>query len=184
MLYKMLAIERTWQQSPGVGRKPRQVFITQSRVLAVKAEEHFTELMSSFIAIVYSPDELRTMGKDAEQEIEFVDQDDDNQWRSDLPERFSELSDQHFPLFITYDRVRMFGFSSIQPHHFVNSSVQCFRKTSGETTTTMASLSPTSMSSEMKRHPPQVQRRLGNLGCVRDPGVRHSGETLFPMENF
>jgi len=108
MLFKMLARQRTWQQYPDIGPKPRQVFITQSRVLATKVEEYFAKLMWALEAAAYSPEELRKMDKDIEQEIDFVDQDDNEQWRSDLPERFSELSDEHFPLFITYDRVRLF----------------------------------------------------------------------------
>ena len=107
MLFKMLAIQRTWQQYPDMGPKPRQVFITQSRVLASKVEEYFVKLMSSLETATYSPEELRKREKDVEQEIEFVDQDDNQQWRSDLPDRFSELADEHFPLFITYDRVRI-----------------------------------------------------------------------------
>jgi len=111
MLFKMLAIQRTWQQHPDMGPKPRQVFITQSRVLAMKVEEYFVKLMSSLEAAEYSPEELRVLERDVEQEIEFVDQDDNKRWRSDLPEKFSELLDEHFPLFITYDRVRI-SFSS------------------------------------------------------------------------
>lgn len=109
MLFKMLARQRTWQQYPDIGPKPRQVFVTQSRVLATKVEEYFAKLMWALEAAAYSPEELRMMDKDIEQEIDFIDQDDNEQWRSDLPERFSELSDEHFPLFITYDRVRFFG---------------------------------------------------------------------------
>ena len=44
--------------------------------------------------------------KDVEQASKLVNQDDNDKWRSDLPERFSELRDEHFPLFITYDLVR------------------------------------------------------------------------------
>ena len=112
MLFKMLAIQRTWQQYPDMGPKPRQVFVTQSRVLASKVEEYFTKLLSSLEAAGYSPEELRAREKDVEQEIEYVDQDDNQQWRSDLPERFSELADEHFPLFITYDRVRISSYSN------------------------------------------------------------------------
>ena len=111
MLFKMLAIHRTWQKYSKMEPKPRQVFITQSRVLATKVDEYFTKLMSSFGAPADSPEESHAMEKDVEQEIEFVDQDDNEQWRSDLPERFSELGDKHFPLFITYDRVRISSFS-------------------------------------------------------------------------
>ena len=102
MLFKMLAIQRTWQQYPDMAPKPCQVFVTQSRVLASRVEEYFVKLMASLETATYSPEELR---KDVDQEIEYVDQDDNKQWRSDLPERFSGLSDEHFPLFITYDWV-------------------------------------------------------------------------------
>ena len=105
MLFKMLGIQRTWQQYPDMGPKPRQVFVTQSRVLATKVEEYFAKLMLSLEDAGYSPEELRKREREAEQEIEFVDQDGHERWRSDLPERFSELADEHFPLFITYDRV-------------------------------------------------------------------------------
>ena len=107
MLFKMLSIQRTWQQYPDIGPKPRQVFITQSRVLATKVEEYFGKLMSSLEAAAYSPEELRMIDQDVEEEADLVDEDDNDQWRSDLPERFSELQDEHFPLFITYDRVRI-----------------------------------------------------------------------------
>ena len=90
-----------------MGPKPRQIFVTKSRVLAAKVEESFETLMSSLEADGYSHEELRKK-KEADREIEFVDQDDNEQWRSDLPEKFSELADGHFPLFITFDRVRMF----------------------------------------------------------------------------
>jgi hypothetical protein len=105
MLFKMLGMQHTWQQHPDMGPKPRQVFVTQSRVLATKVEEYFAKLMCALEAAAYSPEELRMMDKDIEQEIDFVDQEDNDQWRSDLPERFSKLLDEHFPLFITYDRV-------------------------------------------------------------------------------
>ena len=106
MLFKMLAIQRTWEQYPDIGPKPRQLFVTQSRLLATKVEEYFAELMLSIEDAGYSSKELRKRAKDSEQEIKLVDVDDNGGWRSDLPERFSELADGHFPLFITYDRVR------------------------------------------------------------------------------
>ena len=114
MLFKMLNIQHAWQQYPDIGPKPRQVFVTQSQVLATKVEEYFTKLMSSLEASAFSAKELHTMEKNIEQGIQFVDQDDDGQWRSDLPERFSELLDEHFPLFTTYDQVRNPYLRSIQ----------------------------------------------------------------------
>jgi len=105
MMFKMLSIERTWQQYPDIGPKPRQVFVTQSRVLATKVEEYFAKLMSSLETAACSPKELRAIERDPEQEIEYFDQDDNKQWRSDLPEKFSALRDDHFPLFTTFDKV-------------------------------------------------------------------------------
>lgn len=35
----------------------------------------------------------------------MVDEDDQENWRSDLPRQFSALEDEHFPLFITFDKV-------------------------------------------------------------------------------
>jgi len=110
MLFKMLGIERTWRQYPDIGPKPRQLFVTQSRVLATKVEEYFSQLMGSLEAATYSRERLRAMEKDTTQRARLVDQDDNDHWRSDLPDKFSELSEEHFPLFITYDRVRTTAF--------------------------------------------------------------------------
>ena len=85
----------------------------------MKVEKYFTKLMSSLEVAAYSAEELRMMEKDTGQEIEFVDQDDNERWRSDLPERFSELLDEHSPLFVTYDRVWIFipSKNTISPFH-------------------------------------------------------------------
>jgi hypothetical protein len=101
----MLGIERTWRQFPDMWAKPRQIFVTQSRVLATKVEEYFLKLRLSVEAASYSPRELREMSNDAEKEMDLIDLDDVAQWRSDLPMKFSQLAEEHFPLFITYERV-------------------------------------------------------------------------------
>jgi hypothetical protein len=113
MLFKMLGIQRIWEKYPDMGPKPRQVFVTQSRVLAMKVEGYFARLMSA-----YSLEELQAGEEDGE-EFGFFDQDDNEQWRSDLPERFSELREEHFPLFITYDRVRISFLRSTRSHYRV-----------------------------------------------------------------
>ena len=105
MLFKMVGIECAWEQSSNTWDKPRQIFVTKSRVLATKVEEYFSQLMLSLKAGSYSPEELQAMGMNIEKEMEFIDLDDINQWRPDLPRKFSELTDEHFPLFITYDQV-------------------------------------------------------------------------------
>lgn len=107
MLFKMLAIHRTWQQYPDMGPKPRQVFITQSPVLADKVAKYFAKLILTYESTTYSQEELRKIEEDLEQEKELVNQKDRTDWRPDLPESFWGLLDEHFPLFITYDRVRI-----------------------------------------------------------------------------
>jgi len=101
MLFKMLSIQRTLRGHP----KPRQVFVTQSRVLAMKVGEYFAKLMSSLEAAACSPEELRMLELDVKRDTGLINQNDNKRWRSDLPECFSELRDEHFPMFITYDRV-------------------------------------------------------------------------------
>ena len=119
MLFKMLGIHRIWEKYPDMGKKPRQLFITQSKVLAGKVEEYFSKLLSSLDDAACSPEELRMRERDLEQETDFIDQDDNQQWRPDLPQNFSELQDEHFPLFITYDRVRISPSSErlVSPFH-------------------------------------------------------------------
>jgi hypothetical protein len=106
MLFKMVGIERAWKRFPNMLDKPRQVFVIQSRVLATKVEENFSKLMLSLEAASCSPKELRKMGMKVEKEMALIDLDDIDKWRPDLPKKFSELADENFPLFITYDRVR------------------------------------------------------------------------------
>lgn len=96
----MLAIHRNWEDNSDSVPKPRQVFVTQSPVLAMKAKEYFEWLISD-----RSLEELHTGEEDVEQEVEFIDQDDNEQQKSELPRRFSELVDKDFPLFVTYDQV-------------------------------------------------------------------------------
>ena len=103
----MLGIERAWDLSPDMwdNCKPRQIFVTQSRVLATKVDEYFSQLILSLNAASYSPEELQKMEVNPKKEMEFIDLDDIDQWRTDLPSKFSELTDENFPLFITYDQV-------------------------------------------------------------------------------
>ena len=112
MLLKMLGIQRTWEQYPGMGSKPRQVFVTRSQVLVTKVEEYFAKLVSAFKPAAHSSEEIHMIDKDMDQELseqedELIGQDYRGRWRPGLPERFSELLDEHFPLFITYDQVQI-----------------------------------------------------------------------------
>jgi hypothetical protein len=117
MLLKMLGIHRIWQLDEA-GPKPRQVFITQSQVLVEKVEEYFLKLASAFGVDIHPPEEMRTTDEETtqvtglpESEDELIGQEYQERWRLGLPKRFTELSDGHFPLFITYDQVRLLQYS-------------------------------------------------------------------------
>jgi hypothetical protein len=103
MLFKMLGIERSWEMNREMHARPRQIFVTQSRVLASKVEEYFTKLLESLAAAHGSAEEVERAAKAMER---LVDEDEEENWRGTLPPSFSQLEDNHFPLFVTYDRVR------------------------------------------------------------------------------
>ncbi|KAG6879012.1 hypothetical protein C0992_005839, partial [Termitomyces sp. T32_za158] len=108
MLFKMLWIERTFQMNSGDVSKPRQIFVTKSRVLAGKVEEYFTKLLESLKVASQSPEDLRKLVLAKRNQVDddnLVDLDDEDNWRSDLPCKFSELQDSNFPLFLTFDRL-------------------------------------------------------------------------------
>jgi hypothetical protein len=115
MLLKMLALERTWQlQGPAKSamRRPRQVFVTQSRILAGKVEEYFDQLSESLACSSWSEGEIAKLKSTSVGPQRMTNAEEEEHWRSDLPVRFSELRDEHFPLFVTFDKVRMIGHSS------------------------------------------------------------------------
>ena len=110
MLFKMLGIERAYSMFSEDLAHPRQVFITQSRVLVGKVEERFFEYLESLNAGSSGHQNTfqRIRNRDVDNEF-FIHEDDNDEWRSDLPQRYSELEDSHFPLFITFDAVSFFG---------------------------------------------------------------------------
>ncbi|KAH9949529.1 hypothetical protein B0H21DRAFT_728406 [Amylocystis lapponica] len=107
MMFKMLGIERSAQAYGDTLLKPRQLFVTQSRVLAEKVEQFFAKLLGALNTSNLSPRELEKMsviGK-VKEEQGLVDLDEEIARRGDLPKRFSELVDDHFPMFATFDQV-------------------------------------------------------------------------------
>jgi hypothetical protein len=111
MLFKMVANERAWQlQSPDI-TKPRQLFVTKSRVLAGKVEEYFDKHAEALRTASLTVDELRELSRskkpsmDDDNDVVLVNRVDRDKWENKLPARFSMLEERHFPLFITFDRV-------------------------------------------------------------------------------
>ncbi|OSX68101.1 hypothetical protein POSPLADRAFT_1128861 [Postia placenta MAD-698-R-SB12] len=108
MLFKMLGIERSYQLMQNeTMHKPRQMFVTQSRVLAEKVKDFFLKLHESLLSADKSPEEIRAIvaSRQAQQEQGLVDLDEEIDWRGDLPKRYGDLTDEHFPMFITYDQL-------------------------------------------------------------------------------
>jgi len=107
MMFKMLLIDRTHQIAAKDLAKPRQLFVTQSRVLAMKVQEYFSRLTNSLSISASSVQQLHELQdvRTSTADIDLIDADDIVNWRSDLPTRFSELTDNHFPVITTVDQV-------------------------------------------------------------------------------
>ncbi|KAJ3758111.1 hypothetical protein EV360DRAFT_83381 [Lentinula raphanica] len=108
LLFKMLLVERTHQMTGGDAPKPRQMFVTQSRILAKKVEQYFATLSHSLLASSQSLLQLCEVrasqrGAVLDDEADMIDVDDIEDWSGDLPSKFSDLRDEHFPLFTTFN---------------------------------------------------------------------------------
>ncbi|KAI5997138.1 hypothetical protein EDD15DRAFT_2162997 [Pisolithus albus] len=108
MVFKMLGIHRAWEQVSDV-RKPRQLFVTRFPVLAAKVNEFFTSLVESLALAGRTRDELRELRsqvRNAEhQESPMMNPMNALNYRPGTPQKYSELTDHDFPLFITFDQV-------------------------------------------------------------------------------
>lgn len=109
MMFKMLGMENAWkmQASEDLPRV-RQIFVTKSRILAGKVQEYFLNLLDSLDKGTKTLQELAVLAKEerlGEEDIDKIDPDDDDaDWQNHLPTKFSELEDEHFPLFTTTDK--------------------------------------------------------------------------------
>lgn len=111
MLFKMLGIEKAFDNLRAEYEeelsRPRQLFVTQSRVLAEKVEEYYAKLAASHSAALRTAEESTqlTANQQTRQDQGLVDRDEEEFHRGTLPKSFSELRDEHFPLFVTFDHV-------------------------------------------------------------------------------
>lgn len=104
MLFKMLMIERSHQLMGEDMPKPRQIFVTKSRILAKKVEEYFRKLEISLTQASRTLAELLTQPREGNLE-------EGQRQRLGFPRRFSDIEERHFPLFIAYEDVRFSYFS-------------------------------------------------------------------------
>ncbi len=116
----MLLIERTFRVTESGLPHPRQIFITKSRILAKKAQEYFEKLTNSLaVASQLSVDPTNlTRVPQYQTDLGVIDVDDVVDWRTDLPRKYSELEEKHFPLFITFDSVSNSTFFIHASHFF------------------------------------------------------------------
>ncbi|KAG8738662.1 hypothetical protein FRC10_006609, partial [Ceratobasidium sp. 414] len=105
LIYKMRAVSQSARFKNG---KPvRQLFVTRSRVLAQHVESSFRGLTGSMEIASKTKEELREMAEQARHNSERTLAEFDNEidLRDDLPTKFSLLQEDHFPLFISFDKL-------------------------------------------------------------------------------
>ncbi|KAI5986328.1 hypothetical protein EDD15DRAFT_2373322 [Pisolithus albus] len=116
MLFKMLGIQQAWQlhfEGSDIPR-PRQIFVTTSHVLANKVENYFIKLMNSLSQAGCTLDDLARLQSRRTDPVLI-----DSENVSDaLPQRYSELEDHHFPLFLPFGRLaRMIAADMLDADH-------------------------------------------------------------------
>ncbi|KAG8763338.1 hypothetical protein FRC11_004565, partial [Ceratobasidium sp. 423] len=107
IIYKMRANAQLAARSDGL-RPTRQLFVTQSKALTEQIAKSYYALVDSSEIANESTHELEEMRKVNQkyQNRELVEYDNSVDFRVDLPRRFSELKDSHFPLFVSFDKLR------------------------------------------------------------------------------
>ncbi|KAJ7451061.1 hypothetical protein FB451DRAFT_1284562 [Mycena latifolia] len=101
MLYKMLLVEASSSNSSASETvKRRQLFVTQSRILADKVGEHFAKLLGG-----HRPSAISQNIKAAKKADRALLVEEERDWRSDLPRKYSDLQDTDFPLFVSFDQL-------------------------------------------------------------------------------
>src|SRR5258707_1817926 len=107
IIFKIFGIERAWQSQGCVVPRPRQLFVTKSRLLAEKVERDYVSLLYSLSAGPDAPLYVRERIQrwNTRRKKVIFNPDDTEGERDDLPQKFSELRDSDFPLFLTMDTV-------------------------------------------------------------------------------
>ncbi|KAL4069230.1 hypothetical protein J3A83DRAFT_4413033 [Scleroderma citrinum] len=103
MLFRMLAIQRAWEEAPETP-KPRQVFITKSQILSAKVEGFFMNLVDSLALGECTQEELKKL-RSQNNNRKMIDPLNAVDYRPGMPFKYSELGDHDFPLFITFDKL-------------------------------------------------------------------------------
>ncbi|KAJ1300870.1 hypothetical protein OPQ81_002508 [Rhizoctonia solani] len=106
LIYKIRAVDQ--EHAAKEERQPiRQMFVTRSRVLAQHVEATYQGL-AEFTNIAFKSDtELKAMAKQSQEDPDraLVEFDTEIDLRNDLPPRYSDLTDSHFPLFLSFEKL-------------------------------------------------------------------------------
>ncbi|KAG8960069.1 hypothetical protein FRC00_000926 [Tulasnella sp. 408] len=94
MQFRMLVLEKAAQNS---GRPLRQMFVTQSRMLANRVQQYWNKLQQK-----EGDTEDASRRKSSSSSSPDLDEDAEDEV---LPPKFSQLDDSHFPLFVTYNQL-------------------------------------------------------------------------------
>ncbi|KAG8875574.1 hypothetical protein FRB98_007728 [Tulasnella sp. 332] len=132
MLFKMIALERGAERE---SRKIRQIFVTQSRVLAGRVEEYFRKLSLSLRPASKTTEPMKGDAEASKKpEQQLLDLDDEAGDDERLPSRWSELQDHHFPLFLTIDKLYRLLEGDCELAYYRNALTQGQRNTYGQHT--------------------------------------------------
>ena len=113
MLYKILGIESAYEtliaESYDKIPRCRQLFVTQSRDLVEAVEENYHKLRALQDAGKCSAKEFfeQSHGKGTRRKLGLFNRDEEAAHQSNLPKKLKDLRDHHYPLFITFDQVRI-----------------------------------------------------------------------------
>ncbi|ELU40337.1 glycosyl hydrolases family 39 domain-containing protein [Rhizoctonia solani AG-1 IA] len=106
LIYKIRAVDQ--ENTAKEDQQPiRQMFVTRSRVLAQHVESTYQGLAEFTNIALKSEEELEAMAKQSREDPDraLVEFDTEVDLRADLPSRYSDLDDSHFPLFISFDKL-------------------------------------------------------------------------------
>ncbi|KAI0321924.1 hypothetical protein OF83DRAFT_1289699 [Amylostereum chailletii] len=103
--FKIFGLERAWGTPSPYESRPRQIFLTKSRLLARKVENDLIELIRSDVMSKYAPQHFvdRVKRSPPSTHSSMFNIEDLETWRADLPTKYSQLKDEHFPLIITFN---------------------------------------------------------------------------------
>ncbi|CAE6538449.1 unnamed protein product [Rhizoctonia solani] len=106
LVYKMRANHQVAEASDSA-ESMRQLFVTRSPVLTRRVASYYKGLIESTEIANKSPEELQIIRELNQnyQPRDLLEFDNEADLRDDLPERYSELTGNHFPLFISYDKL-------------------------------------------------------------------------------